>query len=230
MQFKDNTEVFMSDDHSDDHKVGRVNRVVIDPRTKEATHIIIRTGLLFADDKVIPIDQIVEAREDRITLSQDLDFESLPDYEEKHFIPLEDDELPPTFGPGQAPPMYWYPFRSVHDSQDHILRPHIIETEHNIPDRTVALKEGAKVTSADGKHVGHIERVFVDPDTDRVMTLLVSKGLLLKERMFIPSAWISGFGEHEVKLAVGSKLLEKQSRLIETWHEVENLAEKLSQR
>jgi uncharacterized protein YrrD len=226
MQFKDKTEVFTSDNE----KVGRVDRVVIDPRTKEATHIIVSKGLLFAEDKVIPIDQIVEAREDRVTLSQDLDFESLPDYEEEHFIPLEDDELPPTFGPGQVPPMYWYPFHSVNDYQHSILRPYTIETEHNIPDQTVALKEGAKVTSADGKHVGHIERVFVDPDTDRVITLLVSKGLLLKERMFIPSAWISGFGEQEVKLAVGSKLLEKQSRLIETWQEVENLAEELSQR
>ena len=224
MQFKDRTEVVTSDDH----KVGRVERVVIDPRTKEATHIIVRTGLLFGDDKVIPIDQIVEARKDQVTLKKALDFESLPDFEEEHYIPLDDDELPPAFGPGQALPVYWYPFRSAHDYQD-ILRPHTIETVHNIPDQTVALKEGAKVTSADGKHVGHIERVFIDPDTDRVMTLLVSKGLLLKERMFIPSAWISGFGEQEIRLAVGSKLLEKQSRLIETWHDVEDLAEDLKQ-
>ena len=210
-------------------KVGRVDRVVIDPRTKEATHIIVRTGLLFGEDKVIPIDQIVEAREDQVTLRKDLDFESLPDFEEEHYIPLDDDELPPTFGPGQVPPMYWYPFRYAHDFEDYFLRPYIIETERNIPDRTVALKEGAKVTSADGEHVGRIERVFVDPDTDRVMTLLVSKGLLLKERMLIPGAWISGFGKQEVKLAVRSKLLEKQSRLIETWHDVEDLAEDLKQ-
>ncbi len=226
MQFKSHTDVFTFDDH----EAGRIDRVVIDPRTKEVTHVVIRKGLLFTEDKVVPIDQIAEARENRVTLRQDIDFESLPDFEERHFITLDDDEQPTSYGPGLAQPMYWYPYNSMQLYGRYMPQPYITRTERNIPDQTIPLKEGAKVTSADGKHVGTIERVFVNPDTDRAMTFLVSKGMLLKEKMFIPVAWVSGFEEREVKLAVGSKLLEKQSRLVETWQKLEDLSENLSKR
>lgn len=229
MQFKNNTEVFTSDGQT----TGRIDRVVIDPRSKQVTHVVIRKGLLFADDKVVPIEQIAEARENRVMLRKDIDFDSLPDFEERHFITLDGEELPTTYSTEYAQPLYLYPFYSAQDYHQYIQhpqQPYIIETERNIPQQTVALKEGAKVTSADGEHVGNVERVFVNPDTDRVMTFLVSKGLLLKEKMLIPSAWVSGFGEREVQLAVGSKLLEKQSQLIETWQSLEELAEDLSQR
>jgi hypothetical protein len=33
--------------------------------------------------------------------------------------------------------------------------------------------------------------------------------------MLIPAAWVTGFGELEIRLAVGSRTLEKQSRLLE---------------
>jgi uncharacterized protein YrrD len=226
MQFKNNAEVFTSDGQ----EVGRINRVVLDPVTKEVTHVIIQKGLLFSEDKVVPIDLVTEAEEDRVTLQND-NIDSLPDFEESHFIALDGEELPDTFMPGYALPMYWYPFGTRQGYQRyirHLQQPYVVETERNIPEQTVALKEGAKVMSADDEYVGDIERVFVNPDTDRVMTFLVSKGLLLKEKMLIPSAWVSRFDEREVQLAVGSKLLEKQSRLLETWQDLEELAESLS--
>jgi uncharacterized protein YrrD len=226
MQFKNNTAVFTSDDR----EVGKIDRVVLDPRTKEVTHVVVRKGLLFTEDKVVPIDQIAEAGEERVVLRQDINFETLPDFEENHYITLDGEEKPGQYSPAHAQPMYWYPFQSGQDYQIPAPVPFMVETERNIPDRTVAVKEGAKVTSADGEHVGNIERVFVDPDTDRVTTFLVSKGLLLKEKMLIPGAWVTGFGEREVKLAVGSKLLEKQSRLLETGQQIEELSEDLSQR
>ena len=226
MQFRNNTAVFTSDDR----EVGKIDRVVLDPRTKEVTHVVIRKGLLSTEDKVVPIDQIAEAGEKQVVLRQDINFETLPDFEENHYITLDGEEMPGQYSPGHAQSMYWYPFQSGQEFPIFTPEPFIVETERNIPDRTVVVKEGAKVTSADGEHVGNIERVFVDPDTDRVTTFLVSKGLLLKERMLIPSAWVSRFGEREVKLAVGSKLLEKQSRLLETGQQVKELSEDLSHR
>ena len=35
-------------------KVGSIDRLVIDPRTNEVTHIVVRKGFLFTKDKVIP--------------------------------------------------------------------------------------------------------------------------------------------------------------------------------
>ena len=80
MQFRNNTAVFTSDDR----EVGKIDRVVLDPRTKEVTHVVIRKGLLSTEDKVVPIDQIAEAGEKQVVLRQDINFETLPDFEENH--------------------------------------------------------------------------------------------------------------------------------------------------
>jgi hypothetical protein len=82
-------------------------------------------------------------------------------------------------------------------------------TERNLPERTVALEEGAKVVSADDEHVGDIEQVLTDPQSDRVTHFIIKEGLLLKERKLIPTHWVSRLTEDRVKLAVGSDLLER---------------------
>ena len=85
----------------------------------------------------------------------------------------------------------------------------IPQTAQNIPEETVALKEGADVISADGDHMGDVERVLADPDSNQATHFLISKGLLLKEKKLIPAAWVSRVTENEVYLAVGSKLVDR---------------------
>lgn len=220
MQFRNNTEVFTSDNE----KVGEIDRVVIDPRTKKVTHVVISKGLLFKEDKVVPIDLVDSAKEDRVTLRSDT-IDALPEFEERRYIPLDQDELPPDYSANYAMPMYWYPFGSG-GLEPYILAPvppHTVVTERNIPARTVALQEGASVVSADGKDVGGIERVFVDPNTDQAMSFLVSDGLLLKKHMIIPTAWVSKIEQDQVHVVVGSKLLAKQSELFDIWEDLTDL-------
>ncbi|MBI5957752.1 MAG: DUF2171 domain-containing protein [Chloroflexi bacterium] len=220
MQFKNDAKVYTSDEQ----EVGKIDRVVIDPITKELTHVIVRKGALFVQDKVVPISLIDQTREDHVTLRGDMsDYESLADFEERHFIVLDNEEAP-TFSLEHAQPMYWYPSGIGTGFSPYIpQKPYFVETRRNIPEQTVAVKEGAKVISVDGKHVGDIEHLFVDSETDRVTTFLVSKGFFLKEHLFIPIAWVAEFGENEIKLAVGSRLLERQARLIETMRELDNM-------
>jgi uncharacterized protein YrrD len=215
MQFRNGVDVYTSDKH----EVGKVDRVVIDPVTKQTTHLIVRKGVFFAEDKVVPVTLVDEAKEDYITLHADEDdFESLPDFEENHFIMLDSEEAP-AYSLEDAQPMYWYPFGVGAGIPPAVApQPYLVETRRNIPEQAVALKEGAKVTSVDGKHIGDIERVFVDPDTNRIWTFLVSKGFFLREHLFIPVEWVAEFGENSIRLTVGSSLIERQSRLIETMH------------
>jgi uncharacterized protein YrrD len=71
----------------------------------------------------------------------------------------------------------------------------------------VALKEGAKVVAADGEHVGNVEELVTDSSTDRVSQVMISQGLLLKEKKLVPSNWIDTVAEDEVYLGVGSDTL-----------------------
>ena len=57
MQFRASAEIFTADNH----EVGKIDRVVINPRTKDVTHVIVRKGQLFTEDKSVPIEQIAEA-------------------------------------------------------------------------------------------------------------------------------------------------------------------------
>jgi uncharacterized protein YrrD len=203
MLFKQGTDVFSSDND----KIGTLDRVVMDPKTKEVTHIIVREGFLFTADKVVPMDLIGSVTDERISLQGSKEhLDELPDYEETHYVPRDaavDDDMDT---------LYWYPpadylagyGRYVFYPQSQYLR----QTEKNIPEGMVALAEGAKVLTEDGEHVGNIETLVTDPN-ERVTHLVISSGLLMKERKIIPSHWLSAVTEDEVHLSVDSRLLER---------------------
>jgi sporulation protein YlmC with PRC-barrel domain len=88
-------------------------------------------------------------------------------------------------------------------------RPYVAETEQNIPEDTVALAEGAKVYGSDGEHVGDVEQVFMDAQTDQATHLVISRGLLLKERKLVPTTWATTVGEDEVYLSVDSSFMDR---------------------
>jgi hypothetical protein len=56
--------------------------------------------------------------------------------------------------------------------------------------------------------VGNVERIFTDTATSEVTHLLLSQGLFLKTRKVIPMAWVLDVGEDDVRLAIGSNLLQ----------------------
>lgn len=71
-----------------------------------------------------------------------------------------------------------------------------------IPEGTVALKEGARVTTLEGAQVGKVERVLVEVPTDKATHLLVASGLLKRVKKLIPIKWVMMMGEKEVHLDV----------------------------
>jgi uncharacterized protein YrrD len=210
MQFVQGAGVYTADGH----QIGQVDRVVIDPVTHEVTHIIAQKGLLLPEDKVIPLDLIADANEARVTLRAGSGkLEDLPNFEVQHFVAAGEDQATSTPAPEFfAPPMYWYPGFGVPGTGLYGIYPlgtPATETEQNIPEDTIALKEGAEVISADGEHVGKVERVLVDPRDDRATHFIISKGLLFKENKLIPMSWVRDVGEDQVTLAVGSRFLQE---------------------
>jgi uncharacterized protein YrrD len=214
MILKEGASVFTSDGR----EVGEIDRVAIDPESKEVTHVMVRKGLLFKTDKVVPISLVGTATEDRVTLREDTpDLEALPDFEKTHYVTVVDAAEAQSEDEADAsPPLYWYPPAgytwwgpsSGPAYYGYPIPPYVVQTEKNIPEGTVALQEGAKVLSVDGDHVGNIEAVLTDAETDRATHLLISQGLLLKETKLIPTTWISTVLEDQVHLLVGSAQLQ----------------------
>lgn len=209
MQFKEGAKVFTSDGE----RVGTIDRVVLEPDTKEVTHLVVKKGFVFTEDKVVPMSLVGPATEDRVTLRQDAgDLEELPAFKETHYVELDGEYGPASGSPRLVRPLYWYPPLGAWWTTGAYAaygRPqYVARTEENIPQGTVALEEGARVISRDGQHVGDIERVFTDPLEDRATHLLISEGLILREKKLIPTRWMTHVLEDEVHLSVDSELVE----------------------
>jgi sporulation protein YlmC with PRC-barrel domain len=61
-------------------KVGSIDRVVIDPKTDEVSHLVIKKGLLLAE-KVVPIAWVRNTSDRLVTLKHTAkSFDDLPDF------------------------------------------------------------------------------------------------------------------------------------------------------
>lgn len=195
-------------------KLGTLRRVIIDPETKEVTHVVVEKGFLFTTDRVIPVSQLDAQNDERITLATtQQDFDQFQVFEESHYVALDENDHPVSEVEGA----YWYPpadlawWRTGASYMGYYppIPNYVLRTNQNIPDGTVALEEGARVISKDGNHVGNIEQVIVEPEDNRATHFVVNEGVLFTNKKLIPVTWISGIDEDEVRLSVGSGTLER---------------------
>jgi len=214
-RFKEGTHVYTNDRQD----VGTIDRVVLDPVNDEVKALVVRKGWLFVDDKIIPISLVDSATEDDVILHASKDeLKKLPEYEDTYYVPANQYEHVEGAPPPYATSLYLYPpVGAAWWGYDPYLGADpvyaygtdaVARVEKNIPEGTVAVREGASVTSSDGEHVGEVMELFSDEATNRVTHLLISHGLLFKNRKLIPSNWIKIAGEDEVMLNVTTSVVD----------------------
>ena len=212
--------------NSDGEDIGNLNRFVLDPKTHKVTHIVFERGILPAKEYVLPMEWVDQVLDTEIHLRPlPVPAEDLPPFEEENYVLTNERDLLETeyirADPGLRmhyyyPPVTYQPSGAPPDASREIgpgglgPRPSIIkETHENIPEHTIALKEGAKVWSHDQKHVGDVEKVFIDTTENKATHLLITKGLLFKERKLVPVDWVENIYEDRVNLAMGGEFLDK---------------------
>lgn len=231
MQFRENTPVYTADGQD----VGTIDRVVIDPESKEVTHVVVRQGWFFTEDKVLSTDLIDQATAEQVRLRADVEnLDELPPFEETHYLPYEDSYGTELHGSattaataptgGYARPFYAYPpvgaaWPGYYGAYGYPMgyaaagaavgQPYTVETERNIPEGTVALKEGASVVDSNGKQVGSVARVFTDDETQHATHLLVSNGWIFKEKHVVPINWINNVRDDQVTLKVNADFVRR---------------------
>lgn len=84
-----------------------------------------------------------------------------------------------------------------------------METVRNIPEGSVPIKEGTDVISSDGEHVGDVERLFIEAETNKATHFSISQGLLFKDRKLVPAHWVKSVEEDKVYLTVSAEVLER---------------------
>lgn len=200
IQFQKNAEVI----NEKGVQLGSLERVVMNPNTKVITDLVIRGGTLFKkDEKVVSMDLVAATTTDVVVLrGAPHGLEDFPEFEEKRVVSdvegEPNDQPPVIYGFGGTPIVVPNPREQL-----------TTVTERNIPEGTVALKEGARVEAVGGKHVGNVESVLADPRADLVTHLAVSSGLLTKETKLVPIQWVKSLGEDKVVLRVKKESLQE---------------------
>ncbi len=199
LTIKEGTKIYTADGE----RLGAVDRVVMDPLTRSVSHVVVRKGVFFPEDKVIPLEAIASAIEERINLDPDVDPADLPPFEETHYLPLEDGEE--SLGDGSIPLVYYGPYAMVTPVLNTVSRTVV---ERNIPEDTVALRGGAPVIDRDNVEIGRFDELLMT-ETGVVTHLVMTRDLgLVSARRAIPISWVEFATDEKVKLGVTSRLVD----------------------
>lgn len=199
---------------ADGEQAGEIDRVVLDPQSKEITHVILREGWLFPTDVVVSMDMIRQTEADRLELTiQEDDLDALPEYQEQNYLLLEPSEVPR--GPamaGNLPAMFrWYmpagrgaPAGDMPYAKQLRQR----ENEPSIPEGSIPIETGAAVVTADAATAGSVKRIYTDPDSAEVSHFLVETGLVSKEHKLIPIDWVKSVSQEHIQLVISEASLD----------------------
>lgn len=190
----------------DGKEAGHVIRVVVDPKTKKVTHLVVRRGLLQKEDKVVPINVVLTGPDGQLSVQLDsTELERLPAFAEEEYVAADENQE----GNTPATVMLYPPYPGGVPGIASYGPQYVAETHLNIPDNTVALKEGAKVLARDQKEVGHIRQVLTSTPADQVTHFVIAKGLLVREYRLIPVGWVERLADDAVYLVVDSAIIER---------------------
>ncbi len=194
----------------DGESLGKIDRFVIDPSSREVTHLVIRKGVFFPEDRVVPMGMVARIDNGNPVLADQVELEELPQFEVDHYVPVDsatrdrfDDPLGeasmwryPMAGQGMYPAYPAYPPTDPALSN---------VKERNVPDSSVVINDGTDVRTPEGDSIGSVAEVTTDDD-GRLNHLVVDLGFLSGHRV-LPAHWIEAIRDDAITVAVAEEAL-----------------------
>lgn len=182
MTYEENSDILAADGE----QVGTLRQLVIDPKTRAISHLIVEQGTLFKEAKVIPVEFIAGVNGDQIRLTKPADDLHLEPFEERHYIPSSaptdmqphvDSDVLYAHIPSVAMKPWQTPYYTAMASLPEAMESEETSpVERNIPDKAVTLHEDATVYSFDGENVGTVSEFVVAPETQQVSHIVIEQG------------------------------------------------------
>jgi sporulation protein YlmC with PRC-barrel domain len=180
-------------------EVGRLHSVVIDPRDNEVTHIVVNVGPHFPEPGFgapelinVPIEQMENAGEDKVVLrATAAQFQQFPEYVEHDFTPAP----PPAERAEHTGPAHF-----LWDTGAAIVASLAgITTGIAVPAETVRkarfereiLNDAPVWRSDPHTHIGDVERVLVDEDSDEIKELVIRRGAFFHHDVVLPVDYVT---------------------------------------
>jgi len=208
MRFAKGTQVFTAGGE----QVGTISRIVIDAKTRDVTDVVVERGAFPKHEKVIPVGLVDLEKEDRLVLREtNQSVDDFLDYETTHYVPVERAGAPYE----NVDANYWYPPANFQLQVpragliSEVVPDQVPQTETSIPEGRVAISEGAQVLSADDKHIGDVEQVVTNSESNTITHFVIGKGFLLKEHKLVPASWVDSVDDDKIWLSVESSLFDR---------------------
>ncbi len=184
---------------ADGKEVGKLHAVVVDPRDNEVTHIVVNAGPHFPEPGFgapllvnVPIEEMDDAHEDKVLLKCGRDqFRDLPSYAERSFTaPVAPAGEPERTGPAQ---LLWNVGVALAASFSSLLTGIAMPAEsfRKAAFERHILNDAPVWRTEPHTHIGDVERVLVNEDTDEIEALVVHRGALFHEDVVLPIEYVS---------------------------------------
>lgn len=201
--------------------VGNVDSLVVDYNTKDVMSIIVRSGVFFHTDRIIPVESFDRVDADG-TVYLKLTEQEADQHEEfvqQRFTAADPADYPYTdegwvAGTGQ-PSVYWaygtaplgYSSNAPFFAEAPINPPEI-EVRNNLPEQAARISTGTEVVGSDGQKIGTVDEVAYSQEGE-VDGIVVKAGFLFHHDLRIPSDWIDEVTGDTVTLTVTSDQAEQ---------------------
>jgi sporulation protein YlmC with PRC-barrel domain len=178
-----------------DGACGRLTQVVLDPISRQVTHVIVEPEHREGLGRLVPIDR-VQPGADQVTLAYRLDeFQQLPGAESTHFLQGIEG-----FGGYASEQVLMWPYFGGNTTL-----PVVVD---DLPAGEVAIRRGEAVHATDGQ-IGLVEGLVVDPATHAATHLVLQEGHLFRKRdIAIPMSLVQQLRQDGVSLSVTKQEVE----------------------
>ncbi len=196
-----------ADVYCTDGRAGRLIKLVVDPHTRRVTDLIVEKGFLQHEDRVIPIDVVEEAKEDRIQLRiSSRELSHYPIYRVEEFE-LPAPEWRANSGYKGEEVLFWsMPYGGGVPLQD--VRPMVrYRVQKGIDPNETVIGRGTRVYNVEGT-VGHVDHLLVNKETGEITHLVLRKGLFPR-RLVIPIELVQSIDEAGIYVKASREELER---------------------
>ena len=198
-----------------DGPAGELADIVIDPRTRRVTYLVIEPHDRHDLARLVPADRAQDAPAEDGSISLDCTIAEIAQLEPLRRIaymrlgehPEEDPDSDVGIEDISVAPSYQsFGLDGIGaDTQAIDYDPHVTLDYDRIPKGNVEIRRDSAVTSSQGDHLGHIVGVVVDPE-EQIAQLVLERGHLWgKREMAIPLAAVARILTDEVVLGLSTR-------------------------
>lgn len=191
---------------SNGQDIGRVESVVLDQESFDATHLVIKQGgVLKSGHLIMPIEWVITSDSNRVQIARrDDEMSALPSFEVQHYVRLDQMEQEHAEHPrSKVKPSDWVNYfipLVTHSLGEPYSPPGVVMTDEMLSPSESAIKRGLPIESSDGHKIGEVQEIILDKPDWRLSGVIISRGMFLKQSMRVPADWVARIERERIVL------------------------------